>query len=144
MFRGRFTYTVDAKGRVPIPAKLRKHFSAEADNKVVMTRSGKCIDLYPLDEWMIFENELRKLNQYNPEHALFQRTVLQYASEDEMDSQSRISIPKELRELVGIDKDILIIGMINKIELWSPVVFQEYMTASPVPFEQLAEKVMAK
>ena len=65
MFRGQFTYSVDAKGRVSIPSKLRKQVSPDANDTFVMTRgNGKCIDIYPLDQWLVFEKKLEEAKEF--------------------------------------------------------------------------------
>lgn len=88
---------MDSKGRIAIPAKLRKHISAEANETFVMTRGlSNCIDLYPLDEWVKIEQALLNLNSFQPDDARFIRMFVQFASEDVMDVQSRIMIPPRL------------------------------------------------
>ena len=83
MFRGQFTYSIDSKGRIAIPAKLRKHISAEASDTFVMTRGlSNCIDLYPLDEWQKIEQTLLDLNSFQPDDARFIRMFVQFAAED--------------------------------------------------------------
>ena len=88
MFRGQFTYSIDSKGRIAIPAKLRKHISADANETFVMTRGlSNCIDLYPLDEWQKIEESLLNLNSFQPDDARFIRMFVQFASEDVMDGK---------------------------------------------------------
>lgn len=144
MFRGQYTYSVDAKGRVSIPAKLRKHFSPEANDTVVMNKgTSKCIEVYPFDNWQAFENQLLTLNTFNPEAAKFLRQSTQYATEDVLDSQARILIPQVLLDYAGIEKEVLILGVLKRIELWNPDVYKEYINSSDESYEQLAAKVMA-
>ena len=144
MFRGQFTYSVDAKGRVSIPAKLRKHVSPEANDTFVMTRgTGKCIDVYPLDQWLVFEKKLEELNPFDPQKAKFIRMILQHAAEDTFDSQSRILIPQTLLEYSGIEKEVIILGALKKIEIWSPKEFDEYLKSTKETYEEIAAKVMA-
>ncbi|MEO8399411.1 MAG: division/cell wall cluster transcriptional repressor MraZ, partial [Ignavibacteriaceae bacterium] len=128
MFRGQFFYSVDAKGRISIPAKLRKHINAESNESFVMTQgTAACIDIYPLDQWQQFEEKLLKLNPFKPDEAKFIRMILQHASEDTMDSQSRILIPQNLIEYAKIDKEVLILGALKKIEVWNPKIYKTYL-----------------
>lgn len=143
MFRGQFTYSIDAKGRISIPAKLRKHVSAEANDTFVMTQGTSfCIDIYPLDQWIQFEEKLHQLNPFNPDDAKFIRMVLQHAAEDQLDSQSRILIPSKLIDHAKIEKEVLILGALRKIEVWNPKVYEEYIQQSEETYEQIAAKVM--
>lgn len=144
MFRGQFTYSIDSKGRIAIPAKLRKHIAAEANETFVMTRGlSNCIELYPLDEWQKIEEKLLQLNSFQPDDARFLRMFVQFASEDVMDAQSRIMIPNNLIEYAQIDKEVLILGALKKIEVWNPKVYENYLAQSPQTYEEIAAKVMA-
>ncbi len=143
MFRGQFKYSIDAKGRVSIPAKLRKQVSSESNDTFVMTQGVvKCIEVYPLDEWKVFEERLLQLNQFEPKQARFTRMLLQHASEDNLDSQSRILVPQKLIEYAGIEKEVLILGVLKKIELWNPAIYENYLKQSDEEYEQIASKVM--
>lgn len=144
MFRGQFTYSIDNKGRISIPAKLRKHISPEANDTFVMTRGlSSCIDLYPMDEWLKIEEKLLQLNSFSESEARFLRMISQYASEDKMDSQSRILIPQNLLDYAKIENEVLILGALRKIEVWNPKVFENYLNSSPETYEEIAAKVMA-
>jgi MraZ protein len=144
MFKGQFTYSIDNKGRISIPAKLRKHISPEANDTFVMTRGlSSCIDLYPMDEWLKIEEKLLQLNSFSESEARFLRMISQYASEDKMDSQSRILIPQNLLEYAKIENEVLILGALRKIEVWNPKVFENYLNSSPESYEEIAAKVMA-
>jgi MraZ protein len=144
VFKGQYSYSVDAKGRISIPAKLRKHVSPECNDTFIMTQgTGKYIDIYPLDQWNLLEEKLLNLNLFNPEHARFSRMLLQNAFDDTLDSQSRILIPQNLLAHAGITKEVLILGVSTKIELWNPSVYENYLNSSEETFEQIAAKVIA-
>ncbi len=144
MFRGQFTYSIDSKGRIAIPARLRKHVTAEANDTFVMTRGlSNCIDIYPLDEWQRIEEKLLQLNSFQPDDARFIRMFVQFASEDVMDGQSRILIPSTLINYAKIEKEVLILGALKKIEVWNPKVYDEYLSQSVQTYEEIAAKVMA-
>jgi MraZ protein len=129
---------------VSIPAKLRKHISPEANDTMVMTQgTSKCIDVYPYDQWQIVENNLLQLNSFNPEHSKFIRMISQYATEDILDSQSRILLPQFLIDYAGIEKEVLVLGVLKKIELWNPDTYKAYIEASGETYEEIAAKVMA-
>ena len=145
MFRGQFKYSVDSKERIHIPAKLRKHLAAEANETFVMTQgTALCIDLYPLDQWQKFEEKLLQLNPFQPNEAKFIRMILQHASEDSFDSQSRIRIPQKLLEYAKIEKEVIILGALKKIEVWNPKVYEDYLNSSTETYEDIAAKVMGQ
>ena len=126
-----------------IPAKLRKYVSPEANDTFIVTRGfEKCLFVYPADEWGKVEKDLRSLSPYTPEHRAFIRTILELAYEDTLDAQARIAIPQKLREYASIDGDVLIIGALEKIEIWSPKVYEEYKNGLSESYESVAAKVM--
>ena len=143
MFKGQFLYSIDSKSRISIPAKLRKNLLPEAKDSFVLTQGiSKCIDVYPSDYWETIEKRLNLLNQYDPNEMKFIRMFLQHATDAEMDSQSRIILPTYLLEFAGIEKEVLILGALQKIEIWNPQTFKNYSTGSQESYDQLAAKVM--
>jgi len=144
LFKGQFKYSIDSKGRISIPAKLRKNFSPEANDTLVMTQGlGTCIDIYPLDQWQLIEQKLSKLNQFKPKDAMFLRMFLQLAAEDSLDSQSRVLVPQNLLDYAKIEKEVLILGALRKIEVWNPKIYEEYLRQSNETYEQIAQEVMS-
>ncbi len=144
-FKGSHLYSVDNKGRINLPAKLRKYVSPEANDTFVITRGfEKCLFVYPLDEWNTLEQRLRELSSYNPQDRLFMRELLGNATESQLDGQARISIPQQLLSYAGIKDDVLIIGALDKIELWNTKVYEEYLTAQSESYESIAAKVMTQ
>ncbi len=144
LFKGQFKYSIDSKGRVSIPAKIRKQVLPEANDTFVMTQgTATCVDVYPLDQWKKFESKLENLNPFKPNEAMFIRLILQFANEDKLDSQSRILVPQNLLQYAKIEKDVLILGALKKFELWNPDVYAEYLKQTPETYEQIAAEVMA-
>ena len=142
-FKGSYTYAVDDKGRVSLPAKLRKYVSPDANETFVITRGfERCLFVYPVDEWNKMEQNLRTLSSYDPQHRRFIRALLELAAEGQLDGQARLSIPQELRDYAGIRSEVRIIGTLDKIELWDPKVYEEYKDSQPEPYESIAAKVM--
>jgi MraZ protein len=142
-FKGSYTYAVDNKGRVNLPAHLRKYVSPEANETFIITRGfEKCLFVYPLDEWGKLEEKLRELSSYNPQDRLFMRVLLEYAKESQLDGQARITIPQQLIEYAGIRDEVRVIGVLEKIELWNPKIYEEYLTSQSESYETIAAKVM--
>lgn len=142
-FKGQAEYSVDSKGRLAIPAKMRNVLNPEAKSTFTITRGfEKCIFLYPQDQWLEKEREMRQLNAYNKETRDFFRGVLMWADEVTLDGQGRIGIPKPLIDLAGIEEKALVIGALDYIEIWNPASFQDYLKAQEEDYETLAERVM--
>lgn len=143
MFKGNFTFTIDAKGRLSIPAKLRKYVKPEIEGNFTLTKGiEKCIYVYPADEWKVFEDRLLDLNPNVKEHAFIRRRFLQFAMDETLDPQNRLKIPKELVEYAGIKKDVFILGSLEKFELWNPDEYNNYLEKQEMPFEDVVEKVL--
>lgn len=144
-FKGSFKYTVDSKGRINIPAKMRKNLSPDANESFVITRGFEsCIFVYPNDEWAKREAELSKLQQTNRDDRLFTRLLLQYATDVELDGQHRIVLTKELMEYAKISGDVLILGVFDRIEVWNPDEYAKYLEAQSKDYVTVAEAVFEK
>ncbi|MDP2207947.1 MAG: division/cell wall cluster transcriptional repressor MraZ [Bacteroidota bacterium] len=142
-FKGTYKYSVDSKGRLNIPSKLRKQLTDDIkDHFVIMRGFDKCLFVYPINIWADVEAEFIKLSAYNSEDRQLERTIYANLSEVELDSQARISIPPDLREYAQIDSDALIIGIRNRIEIWNPKIYEEYISSQVDSYETVAQKVM--
>ncbi|MFB6279548.1 MAG: division/cell wall cluster transcriptional repressor MraZ [Salinibacter sp.] len=143
-FKGQAEYSVDSKGRVAIPAKMRKSMSPQADETFTITRGFEdCIFLYPKDEWVEIEEEIDDLNMYDREVRNFVRIIMRWANEVSLDGQGRISIPNPLLNFAELDGSALIIGAFDHIEIWNPEEFDGYLNEQPEDYETLAESVMS-
>ncbi len=144
-FKGSYSYSVDSKGRINIPSRLRKYVSPEANDTFIVTRGyEQCLFVYPLDEWSKLEQSIRELTTTNPKHRFFMRTLLEKATESQLDGQSRITIPKELLQFASIENEVLILGVLERIEVWNPKVYQEYQKAQAESYENVAQNVLQK
>lgn len=144
-FKGQASYSVDSKGRIAIPAKMRASLTPAAKGSFTLTRGfDRCVSLYPLDAWEQREAELAALNQYERESRDFVRSVLMWADEATLDGQGRIPLPRHLMEFAGISEKALIIGALDHIEIWDPEVFGRYLEQQSSDYETLAEKVMGR
>jgi MraZ protein len=142
-FKGQAEYSVDSKGRVAIPAKMRTVLNPEAKGTFTVTRGlDRCIFLYPLDHWEQLEQRMSELNQYNKTTRDFLRATLMWAEEVPLDAQGRVGVPKSLLEYAGVGEKALIIGALDHIEIWDPGAFGDYMSERSEDFETLAERVM--
>ena len=115
MFMGEFDHSIDAKGRIIVPSKFREDLG---DEFVITLGLDGCLFVYPQKEWQAFATELGKLPGTKEARQL-QRYFLAKAAACEADKQGRILIPASLRECAGLEKDIVFVGVLNKIEIWS-------------------------
>ena len=142
-FKGQASYSVDAKGRAAIPAKMRNVMNPEAKGAFTVTRGfEKCIFLYPVDQWRAMEREIGALSTYSREARAFTRRIMMWADEVTLDNQGRVSLPKALIEYAGIRDRALILGAYDRIEIWEPSTFDEYLAAETADYETLAARVM--
>lgn len=121
MFRGVQHINMDAKGRMAIPARQREVLMSECDGQVVVTidTQAACLALYPLPEWERIEREVQGLPALKPAIKRFQRLVLGYASDAELDGSGRILLTPALREYAHLEKKVVLVGQGNKLEVWS-------------------------
>ena len=145
-FTGEYSYTVDPKSRVNIPAKFRQALSPENDNSFAITKGmDQCIWVYPLVEWNKVLTKLRKQSSSQVNRA-FTREYSRFASTVSYDKQGRILLSTELIDYAKIDKQVTIIGLINKIEIWNPSLLknfdQQVLSQNKEAFDELAEKII--
>lgn len=120
---------------------MRGAFTPEDNNTLVMTRGfEQCVYIYPSTEWRRLEEKMRGLSVMDADTRKFIRLILGHAQEAELDRQGRIVIPQTLLTYANIDKDVIIIGMLNWIELWNPGLFDE--THKAFDLEKTAERMM--
>ncbi len=116
LFRSEYNHTIDAKGRLIIPSKFRESLG---DTFVVTKGLDGCLFVYDNEEWNAFEEKLKSLPITNKEARQFVRFFLAGAAEVEVDKQGRILVPNILREFAQISKDVVLIGVASRIEIWS-------------------------
>lgn len=146
-FIGEFSYTIDTKGRLNIPSKFRQSLSKDNKNTFVIARGlDQCIWVYPLIEWIQIEKNLRDLSSLSITHRRFIRNTARYATPSTYDKQGRVMLNSSLIEFAGLDKDVLIIGMINKMEIWNPNILEEIekkqSKIEPETYEELSNKII--
>lgn len=138
MFIGEYQHTIDPKGRVIMPAKFREGLG----EKFVLTKGlDHCLFAYPNEEWGILEKKLRSLPLTNKDARAFIRFFFAGACECELDKQGRILIPANLREYAGLERDVVIIGVSTRVEIWSKDRWDEYNNASSLDHEAIVERM---
>jgi MraZ protein len=118
-FRGINNITVDAKGRMALPARYRERLLEACGGRLIVTvDQDHCLLVYPLPEWEIIEEKLNNLPSLNKQSRLLQRLLIGHATDLEMDAQGRILLPAMLREYAGLKKKAVLIGQGKKLEIW--------------------------
>ena len=125
MFMGEYNHTIDAKGRLIIPSKFRE---TGGDTFVVTKGLDGCLFVYDNVEWNVFEEKLKSLPITNKDARAFARFFLAGAAEVEVDKQGRILIPNVLRDFAELNKDVVLIGVASRIEIWSKERFEGMAT----------------
>ena len=119
MFRGSFEHTIDAKGRVSLPARYREILSTQHDGRLVVTRYENCLLAFPYQEWLAFEDKLSSLSAVDEEIQSFKHYVISGAYECSLDKLGRILIPPNLRKHASLERDVVFVGSVRQIEIWS-------------------------
>lgn len=120
MFRGISNLNIDTKGRLAIPSRYRDEIAENSSGEMVVTvdHTDRCLLVYPMEEWQKVEQVLMSLPNMNRSVRNMQRLVLGHASEVDLDAQGRIRLAPPLREYAGIEKSTVLVGQVNKFELW--------------------------
>jgi MraZ protein len=140
---GEFECTLDNKGRLMMPINLKKQIPATAKNKFMVVRGfEKHLTIYPFNEWTKISEQLAKLNQFVPQNREFIRAFTSGSTIVEIDATGRVLVPKRLADEIGAIKDITLVAMINKIELWASEEYQKLYKNKPADFSKLAQDVM--
>ena len=132
---GQYDHTIDAKGRIIIPAKFREQMG---DDFIITKGLDPQLFVYAPDEWNLFEAKLRALPISNPQARKLSRFFLVGASDVTVDKQGRITLPMQLREFAGITRDVLLAGVGNHLEIWNPDRYNELNT-----YEDMDEVAMS-
>lgn len=119
MFRGRYEHSIDPKGRLSIPSKFREILVANYDERLILTNYDHCLWAYPLREWKVVEEKVAALPQFKPEVKALQRFFISAAAECPLDPNGRIIIPPTLRRYAALMKDVVLVGMTKRIEIWA-------------------------
>jgi MraZ protein len=119
MFRGSSFHTIDSKGRIIIPSRFRDVIKAQGSNGVMVSRMDGALVAYPYDEWRKIENRILLLAEKSENMRRFRRVFIGGAFECSCDKQDRILIPQNLRQYAEIDKEIVLVGVLDHFEIWS-------------------------
>ncbi len=138
MFYGEYQHTIDPKGRAIVPSKFRDGLG----EKFILTKGlDGCLFAYSSEEWTSLENKLKSLPFTDKDVRAFIRFFFSGATECEVDKQGRILIPQNLREYAALEKDIYIIGVSSRVEIWKKAAWEAYNSDDNISADKIAEKM---
>ena len=138
MFMGEYSHTIDIKGRLIIPSRFREELG---ETFVVTKGLDGCLFVFSDEEWKAFEIKLKSLPLTNKNARQFARFFVAGATPCELDKQGRILLPATLREFAGLEKDVVLTGMLNRIEIWSKDKWNENNSLDDVAMDEIAEQM---
>lgn len=138
MFIGEYKHSVDAKGRMALPAKFRKELKAGA---VVTKGLDNCLVVYPKAEWEILAKKLAALPISQANTRAFSRLMLAGAMDAPLDSQGRIMLPEYLRKYATLQKKVIIAGLYNRLEIWEEKAWEKYKERTEESSNEIAEQL---
>jgi len=138
MFIGEYSHSVDPKKRLALPSKFRK----ELGKTVVVTRGlDKCLFVYPMSAWKELAQKLGTMPIGEAHTRSFVRLMLAGATDTTMDSQGRVLVPDYLKEYAGLDRDVIVAGLFNRLEIWDTEKWQTYKQDAEKNTDQIAEEL---
>ncbi len=140
---GEYELRLDAKGRLMLPAGLRKQLAGEVEKGFVVNRDvfKSCLVLYPMVEWEQTQSMMRRLNRFVEKNLEFIRRFMNGATQMDLDASGRLLLPKSLTDHASIKSDVVMIGMVDRVEIWSKEKHSKMLRES-VDLTALAEDVM--
>ncbi len=143
MFRGRYEYTVDSKGRISIPPKFREILAERYDSHLVITNFDHCLVAFPSEEWSTLEQKANALSLVKKEVRTFLRFFYSSGMDCVIDKQGRLLIPQTLRDYANLQKDVVLVGEGKKIEIWAKERWDEEFRRSQENFDQISDTLAA-
>ncbi len=142
MFYGEFSHNLDRKGRLIVPSKFREALKEAYAEKLYITRGlDKCLFIFTEEEWKMQESRFRSMSFTKSEHRKFNRLFFSGAQDVMADKQGRILLPSYLKEYAAIKREVVFIGVSNRIEIWSKELWNEFYNTSKESFEEIAENL---
>ena len=142
-FTSEYECKLDAKGRLVLPAKIKAGLPDASGNELAIRRGFEpCLILYPMVEFKKLYSKISGLNEFNPENRKLQRNFFRTSTTVELDNNGRFLIPRAMLQYAQLEKDVIIVGMGNKVELWNPELYEKYLINDPEEFSDLAQKFL--
>jgi MraZ protein len=142
-FTSEYESKLDSKGRLVLPSRIKAQLPESGGNELVVRRGfEQCLILYPMVEFKKVFSKISSLNEFNEEYRKLQRNFFSGTATVELDNMGRFVIPKNMLAYANLDKDIILVGMGNKVEVWNPAIYEKHLIQDPSELSKLAEKYL--
>ena len=142
-FTSEYESKLDAKGRLVLPARIKIQLPEGESQELVIRRGFEpCLIMYPMVEFKKVFSKISGLNEFNEEYRKLQRNFLSGVVTVELDSNGRFLIPKSMLTYAQIEKDAMLVGTGNKVEIWNPTIYEKHLIQDPGELSKLAEKYL--
>lgn len=143
-FTSEYESKLDSKGRLVLPSRIKSQLP-EGSNELVIRRGfEQCLIIYPMVEFKKIFSKISALNEFNEEFRKLQRNFFSGIATVELDNMGRFVIPKNMLAYAQLDKDVILVGTGNKVEVWNPAVYEKYIIQDPGELSKLAEKYLSE
>lgn len=144
LFSSEYECKLDAKGRLVLPARLKSALPEIDQGRLMLLRGFEpCLVLYPMSSWRTILEQVASLNEFNEQYRHFQRNFLRGNTEVELDSAGRFIIPKSMAGHAGLQKEVIVVGMGNRMELWDEKKYQDALIKDSKEFSRLAQQFLS-
>jgi transcriptional regulator MraZ len=144
-FTSEYKCKLDAKGRLVLPSRMKGNLPEVSSSELFMREGFEpCLELYPLIEYKKIYSKIAGLNGFNPEYRKLQRNFFRGSATVELDTAGRLLIPKNMLQYAGLDKEIIVVGMGNRMEIWNPETYEKFLISDPQELSDLAEKYLTE
>jgi MraZ protein len=141
-FTSEYESKLDAKGRLVLPARVKAQLP-EGDSELVLRRGfERCLILYPMVEFKKVFSKISGLSEFNEEYRTLQRNFFSGTATVELDNNGRFLLPKNMLTYAQLEKDVMLVGMGNKVEIWNPTLYEKHLIADPSELSKLAQKYL--
>lgn len=141
LFTGEYECKLDAKGRLVLPARIKVRLPESSGNQVVVMQGMEpCLVVYSSVEYKKIYSRIASLNEFNPEFRQLQRNFFRRVAEIDLDSAGRLLLPKPMIKYASLEKEVVLVGMGNRVEIWNTGKYEEYLINDNNKFSELAQK----
>jgi MraZ protein len=142
-FTSEYESKLDSKGRLILPSRIKAQLPESGGNELVIRRGfEQCLILYPMVEFKKVFSKISGLSEFNEEYRKLQRNFFSGTATVELDANGRFVIPKNMLTYAQLDKDVILVGMGNKVEVWNPSIYEKHLIQDPSELSKLAEKYL--
>jgi MraZ protein len=141
LFTGEYECKLDTKGRLVLPSRIKSRLPDVSGNQLVLSLGLEpCLVLYPLIEYRKISSRVASMNEFSEELRHLQRNFFRRIAEIELDNAGRLLVPKTMAKYANLEKDIMLVGMGNRVELWNTQAYERYIINDTAEFSKLAQK----